>query len=122
LLAENGFLIKREVNELELLKQNYFLSRISGKNLQLTIAPTLNCNFACPYCYHETNQNQIDKKTEKSIIHLVSKKLLDNGNLYVTWFGGEPLLRWEQIKKLSANLQKICNTNLTLYCRIYFVS
>jgi len=115
LFAENGFLIKQEVNELELLKQSYFLSRISAKNLQLTIAPTLNCNFACPYCYQETKQNQIDKKTEQSIINLVSNKLSEKGNLYVTWFGGEPLLSWKQIKNLSSKLQNICDNKEAEY-------
>lgn len=109
LLLENGFLIKTEINELELLKRDYFLARVSTKNLQLTIAPTLNCNFACPYCYQGTAQNSMDDNTVQSVFNFVEKRLPDKGALHITWFGGEPLIQWKQIKNLSTQIQKICS-------------
>lgn len=52
-LISGGMLVDAELNEYESLQVNSRIARYSNRSLQLTIAPTLACNFACPYCFEK---------------------------------------------------------------------
>lgn len=74
----------------------------SESNLGLTIAPTVQCNLRCPYCFEESKPKGImSKEVCDSIMDFIvshaSSKFLD-----VTWFGGEPLLGVEPIRYLMS--------------------
>lgn len=50
-LLEGGMLVEDDKDEFaELLTRNK-IERFADSNLTLTIAPTMACNFCCPYCY-----------------------------------------------------------------------
>ncbi|HBF67830.1 MAG TPA: hypothetical protein DDW20_00700 [Firmicutes bacterium] len=58
---------------------------------ELVIAPTMLCNFKCPYCFVKDNlKNQLmSKETIDKILNLIKVQ----GNVcMVEWFGGEPSL------------------------------
>ncbi len=78
--------------------------------VNLTICPTLGCNFDCPYCFENHNSSKMDAKTMDGVIKLAEKMLVASGakNLSVTWFGGEPLLACDVIESLSDRLIKMC--------------
>jgi len=70
--------------------------------LNLTIAPTSNCNFKCPYCFEQGIQ---PKTMSTEIIDAVNKfikqcSLMCNNTITLTWYGGEPLLAKKQIDKI----------------------
>lgn len=59
----------------ELLIRNK-IERFADSNLTLTIAPTMACNFCCPYCYEkgreyitmsETVQDQLTSAAQRKI-------------------------------------------------------
>lgn len=81
----------------------------TSPDLLLTIIPTTNCNFRCAYCYEEYNLNKMSEITQKKLISFVSEKMKNCRNLYVSWFGGEPLLAIDTIKSLSNEFLKITN-------------
>lgn len=64
--------------------------------LNLTITPTMDCNFHCPYCFETKEKGIMDEKTIDNIIDFINNSKCDNVN--ITWFGGEPLLATEVIK------------------------
>ncbi|MFT3903645.1 MAG: radical SAM protein [Niabella sp.] len=76
----------------------------SQSNLTLTIAPTTDCNFACPYCFEEDKKTQkMSAKVIDGLVHFIN----DHTNakcLNITWYGGEPLMAFEEIKEI---LEKI---------------
>ena len=49
ILLKNGFLIDN-TNEIEYLKTGNILSVANKDTLSIVIAPTMSCNFDCPYC------------------------------------------------------------------------
>ena len=68
--------------------------------LGLVIVPTTACNFACPYCFEP-------KKDPKTItapiiddLQKFIKSFVGAHNIDLTWYGGEPLLAFNQIKDI----------------------
>lgn len=110
---EKNLLIRMKVinvdDELEInkLKFNILMRRYDPRHLNLTLNPTLACNFSCPYCFELTHTPHfMSDKVEDDIIAFIQRhKLLSH--LQVTWFGGEPLLAFERIVTLTKRMQSI---------------
>ena len=60
----------------------------------LTICPTLNCNFACPYCFEDHAPGIMLNEVQDDVVSLAKRMLESSGasELRVNWFGGEPLI------------------------------
>jgi uncharacterized protein len=109
-LKEKKILV--ESNELEVMKikQEVLLNRYSCNTIALTILPTLSCNFKCPYCFEkEENNISMNDKVQDSIVKFIEKATANNKStmLNISWMGGEPLLRFDIIKKLTKKIQKL---------------
>ena len=115
LFAEKGFLIDDRINEVDLLKKGHFISRLQPNHLSLTIAPTLNCNFGCTYCYQDKKKQKMNQEVEEALIHFVRNRVVQDGELSVTWYGGEPLLCLDIIRRLSEAFIEICQDNNAQY-------
>ncbi len=78
----------------------------NSHTLNLTIAPTSNCNFRCSYCY----ENGIENKamTIETVDKLVSfiKSYTKVDGVHITWYGGEPLLAVNTIKQIQLKLKE----------------
>ncbi|WP_291631248.1 radical SAM protein [Clostridium sp.] len=116
-LYKGGFIIGDNVNEIDCLRYLMFKDRFERKSLNLTIAPTMDCNFRCIYCYEKNNlQNSyMSDETEKNIIKLIKDNFLNIENLNVAWYGGEPLLGIDRISSLSEAMIDICNKHKINY-------
>ena len=112
LLAENGFITPgREYDRGTL---NRYLSDVksSTAELHVTLLTTLQCNFACDYCY-QGDHGDYNKFAEKMTLETAGKiadwieRELDRVNpekLTVIFFGGEPLLNLPVMYLLSERL------------------
>ena len=81
--------------------------------VELTICPTLACNFACPYCFqgHGRTCGPMSREVRDEVVSLAERMLDASGasRLRVTWFGGEPLLAPDVIESLSASLIRLAH-------------
>ncbi|MDR0680417.1 MAG: radical SAM protein [Dysgonamonadaceae bacterium] len=78
----------------------YYQKAWDTTNLGLVIAPTRGCNFNCPYCYEENKPAiHMTRKVEEDIIKFIQKHQKVE-ILNVTWYGGEPLLKFDSIQRL----------------------
>ena len=75
----------------------------------LTLCPTMNCNFDCPYCFEHHRPGKMSQAVQDDVIALAERMLdLTGGKmLSVTWFGGEPLLAADVIESLSERLMAL---------------
>lgn len=87
---------------------------------QLTLIVTENCNFRCKYCFYSENYSNTRTFTTKNMEWNVAKEAIDyyfqfnmesvriNPNLLpmVGFYGGEPLLKWELVKKCVEYIKK----------------
>lgn len=114
-MKSGGFIIEDEEDELAELKFRNLNSKFNGKDLGLTIAPTLSCNFACPYCYEDKRVVFMDQAVQDSIVKLAEKTIREKGNVSVTWYGGEPLLAKDTIESISNRILPMCDENGVSY-------
>lgn len=117
-LSSRRIIVPLSCDEVGILKKEKeeHIKNVTAIGLQ--ILPTLFCNFSCPYCF-EPQSNQFDVISDKvmaAVISYLEKKISPHTRfLTVMWFGGEPLLAMEQIKKLSDHFLEICKLNSLQY-------
>ncbi|MCS7197677.1 MAG: radical SAM protein [Candidatus Bipolaricaulota bacterium] len=107
-LVSLGFLVEENFDEIGFLKLRSRIARYGNEGLGLGIMLTLNCNFACPYCYQWRVNKWMNDETRQGLIKYVGKMMEHKRKLVIEWFGGEPLLDISGIKKLSEQFVQIC--------------
>jgi uncharacterized protein len=116
-LRKGGFLIDPELDELAAIRAAHYKARFGNRGFGLTIIPTLNCNFACDYCYERPNLSSVSEGQSgimsdevcSRIVKLCEERVEQGGKLGVTWYGGEPLLAPQVIENLSREFIRICD-------------
>jgi uncharacterized protein len=114
-LVKGGYLVEDWVDEVEVLKIRNRTARFQNYGLSLTIVPTMKCNLKCAYCY-QTHPNEVmSSEVEDALIGMIRDRLRPQEHLGVTWYGGEPLLRLEQILGLTERIDEICKEKESPY-------
>lgn len=108
-LTENKFILDKNINELKELEDNYFLSKNDNSILTITIAPTLNCNFRCHYCYEARESGYITDENINNLLKFIQDRFreYDIKQLNFSWFGGEPLLCVNIIERVTKDVVKL---------------
>lgn len=88
-----------------------------SKTLSSIIQPTSNCQLGCGYCGQVHSKNTMsDSVTDKTIERIINK-IQDKKyeSLKITWYGGEPLLGYSSILKISNTLQEFTKSKGIYY-------
>jgi len=107
-LFQGGFLIAQEIDEVSVLKMKNRMGRFSTDYFGLTIAPTLDCNFRCTYCFEEHKKEKMSQEIEAALLTYVDKQIKYTRGFSVTWFGGEPMLCMDIIQRLTKGFSELC--------------
>mgnify|MGYP000846534022 FL=1 len=110
-----GFVVDDDSDELSLLRMRSWQAKFSEGSLGLTIAPTLACNFACPYCYEQARDGMMTKEVQDCIIHMVEGATRRRQSVHITWYGGEPLLALPIILEMSQSMIALCESQNVPY-------
>lgn len=102
-----GFFVKSDVDEI-MISEFAYLQEVSKRNLNLTIVPTMQCNFDCAYCYQEHGGGFMSEQIQHAIVRHVRKNIVNYTSVSLSWFGGEPLLRKDIVVKLSNEIREVC--------------
>ena len=128
-LKSNGFFsqINYQNDISNFLTENTVLELIKNLN-QIVFEVTDKCNLHCTYCAYGELYNDYDKRDDKMMPFKIIQNTIDylkpilsqtNDILYVSFYGGEPLLNMDVIKmaveylKKSDLNRKICYTMTT---------
>lgn len=116
-LAEGGYLVRHDVDELSILEHQYRSHRFDPNTMILTIAPTLACNFGCDYCFQGQDKpaGTMTGEVQDAIVALVDRVAPRINRLHVAWYGGEPLLRTSIVEALSDRFIAACDRNGVVY-------
>lgn len=115
-LYDKQFLVNIDnKEELQSLEQQI----TNSETLNIIINPTEQCNFRCTYCYELFENGKMSNEIIELVIKYIESKIGKYKKLYVSWFGGEPLLAVETIEYLSTIFKEICKKNgVSYYSRI----
>lgn len=92
-------------DELEALYHNVFFNQ---NTLSLILLPTEECNFRCIYCYEDFKNSKMNKDIVLKIEETIKSLLPKYNVLNLSWFGGEPLLAMDVIKRISETALGVC--------------
>ena len=108
-IERGGFVIQDSYDEFGVLRIRRHMQQFGGKPLGLTIAPTINCNLSCKYCFENPDKHVMTPEIQNQIVKFI-RGYAENGTqqISVTWYGGEPLLCMNQIEKLSTKIMNLC--------------
>ena len=114
LLQENGFLVADRQSDHRALDR-YFASVTSDSSeLHITVLTTLQCNFACDYCF-QGDHGDYNKFAEKMTLETAARTAawveremdrVSPEHVTLMFFGGEPLLNLPVMYYLSERLHR----------------
>jgi uncharacterized protein len=111
-LAAHGFVVSDAETERRALDDYFRQVREDRSQLRVTVLTTLQCNFACDYCY-QGDHGDYNKFAHKMSLHTadqvaawVEARLDELGpeSFVLTFFGGEPLLNLPVVYFLAERL------------------
>ena len=117
-LSENGFIVTSRQDERGALKEYFTNLREDTEQLRVTVLTTLQCNFACDYCF-QGDHGDYNKFAAKMSIDSAAKVVvwieqrLDEvrpEKFVLTLFGGEPLLNLPVCYYLAERCQALCDS------------
>lgn len=109
-LLYGGYIVDKEIDELDMIKENRLKSKFIKDKLLMTVAPTLKCNFRCPYCYEQGVEQvgTMSEEVQSQLMDFIEKRISDIKNFDLTWIGGEPLLAIDVIDSLTEKILSLC--------------
>ncbi|MDF2540588.1 MAG: Cys-rich peptide radical maturase CcpM [Herbinix sp.] len=105
-LQEKGFCKEGRLEKIEHPDLKYLKYHLDSNIQQITLQVTQNCNLRCGYCAYSGNYEQrvhnnktMDFETAKKCIDYGMKHSANTDMISIAFYGGEPLLQIELIKK-----------------------
>ena len=113
-LTEHGFVVDDRDGERRKLEHYFRNIRESRDQLRVTVLTTLQCNFACDYCFqgdhgdHNKFAAKMTLETAARVVAWTTERLdaLQPRSFVLTLFGGEPLLNLPVAYYLAEHLWK----------------
>ncbi len=107
LLQKNKVLVGEGEEERILLSRHYRRQSIcfDTSRLGLTLCPTLACNFRCPYCFEQSQQNGtvMSAETVTRLLNFIQGYKAIR-QLSLVWYGGEPLMAFNVICDITEKI------------------
>ena len=115
-LIEHGFVVESRAAENASLDQYFHALRDDTEQLRVTVLTTLQCNFACDYCFQgdHGDYNKFAEKmsleTAREVAAWIERRLdaLHPHKFVLTLFGGEPLLNLPVAYYLAERCHELC--------------
>lgn len=98
-LRDANLVVDDDVDELALIRTANLRARYQSRAMRVTVMPTLACNFACWYCYETHLASKMTEAAVAATTRFIQQYIEQNAKkeLYLDWFGGEPLLCFESV-------------------------
>lgn len=105
-LEEMGFLFSgkpdKQFQELKQIREE--IVRADHGITAITIAPTMDCNARCFYCFeHGARKGTMSEETADAVVRFLIERCVEK-ELYISWFGGEPLMAVNIIDRINEQL------------------
>jgi len=116
-LVENGFIVGTHQEERASLDEFFLNMREDTDQLRVTLLTTLQCNFACDYCFQGDHgdynkfAHKMSLETAEQVATWVESRLdeVQPEKFVLTFFGGEPLLNLPVMYFLAERCHDLSN-------------
>jgi uncharacterized protein len=94
---------------LAIVNENKHSINEESSTLYEVMQPSANCQLGCYYCGQQHTKDQMDVSLIKKIDERIRSKASSGkfNNLYIGWFGAEPLMGLRQIRELTSVFKQI---------------
>jgi uncharacterized protein len=99
-------------NQRTRIQGRFDLNRFATTHINITLAPTIECNLACWYCYQNNRRyiGAMDQATQDATLDFIAAVTIGKASFNVDWYGGEPLLARDVIRSMTARIRtRFCN-------------
>ncbi len=124
-LCEAGVFIAEDTDEVSLLRGRIAAAENNSHEYLLDINPTLDCNFNCWYCYENHIKGSMMSPETVSHVKQLMNIILSRPTiqvLHLGFFGGEPLLGFQQVvKPLIEHAASQCDS-LSKHLHVHFTT
>ena len=111
-LTELGFVVESHEADRRALDTYFDTIRHDGSQMRLTVLTTLQCNFACGYCFqgdhddHNRHAHKMSLETAREVVAHAERQLdtVRPERLSLMFFGGEPLLNLPVVYYLAEHV------------------
>lgn len=100
-LARQKHLVEDGTDELALVKKRKRAGMEDLNRLDVIVMPTLDCNFACTYCYESHPPSVMSDATDRSLRLWLESEIPRHKVVLLSWFGGEPLMAYRRVLSLT---------------------
>ncbi len=114
-LKEKRMIVPKEINQAQIYRQQQQDAILNDypNSVRLTICTTMKCNYQCDYCMEGCYKNTDMTEETLQDMFLYIENELNRHNLkhfHIQFFGGEPLLRKDIIKRISNFVIPLCDS------------
>lgn len=108
-MQNEGFVVNDETNE-EVIFREQYIRELLPHSFHIMILPTYQCNLRCWYCIQKHQDMVMSENTIKRIEKHIKKYIAENDikDFKLSWFGGEPLMEFETVVKLTTFAKNFC--------------
>jgi uncharacterized protein len=108
-LTEHGFIVEDRATDRAAVDRFFTDIREDTSQLRVTVLTTLQCNFACDYCFqgdhgdYNKHADKMSSDTSEQVAAWIETRLdeLKPEKLTITFFGGEPLVNLPAVYDLA---------------------
>jgi uncharacterized protein len=108
-LKDSRIIVNSQKDELAAVLDENREAAANIDRLFVAIQPTADCQFACDYCGQAHRPYKLGEDDQGKLVQRLKDKLHSGrySELKVGWFGGEPLLAMDIIRKLTPRLRAV---------------
>lgn len=114
-LFKDGFLVDDDTDEILSIRQAVDSRKILDQEYFISIVTNFACNFQCTYCYEQITGEKMVKQTETKLETMINKLAKKAKRIEIDWFGGEPLLTFDLVRRLNDRFILICQKESVAY-------
>ena len=122
-LMSKGYFQGSHITNIELLDKESIKTQCANNIMQLILQVTQECNFLCRYCIFAGDGSFARTHSPKSMSFEVAKSAIDylydhsvdNKEILVTFYGGEPLLNFKLVKQSIEYCEKLFKIKRCIY-------
>lgn len=112
-LIEKGILVESDKKYMyyDEMKMRFLSASYEKEHMGLVIVPFTGCNFACPYCFESKKHPMLmSENIENDLIAFINAHSAQS--MALTWYGGEPLIAFKNIKSIYNKLINQTKVNI----------